>query len=192
MVKNLAKSRFGLASRRVVFPLPTTGLEPRSIGLQQWHRLPVHERAPNRSVAVVDVIGHRVIALVIDTVHGRELWLIVGHASKLALLYDGMLGGGHDRGTLVISSPLRARLKQLDYARRDAAPSSQSGDDDDCESPVVLEEVHSSYPGGGSPGVVVVASVVADVVAGFAEASEADLSDGDDTQGVIVVSPHTP
>lgn len=188
MVTNLARSRYGLASARVVFTLPTAGLEPQPIGIQQWHRLPVHERAPVRSVAMVDVIGDRFVALVVDTLHGKELWLIVGHTSRLSLLYDGMLVGSQERGTLVMSARLRSRLKPNPFLAGDA-DRGQPGDPDHCESTISVREVHGSYPGGGSPGIVVTASVVADVLTGLDDGAQGELRDGDSTQSVLVVCP---
>ena len=81
MLTNLAKSRYGLASARVVFTLPSTGLDPKPIGIQQWHGLPVDERAPVRSVAMVDVVGDRFLALVVDTA-SEDVLLIDSTGSK--------------------------------------------------------------------------------------------------------------
>ena len=192
MLTNLARSRFGLASARVVFTLPSTDLDPKPIGIQQWHRLPVGERAPVRSVAMVDVVGDRFLALIVDTARGRELWLIVGHTSRLGLLYEGMLVNAHERATLVMSAPLRERLKPLPFPAGQAEQLAAVSDPDHCESPVVLAAVHGGYPGGGSPGMVVTASVVSDVVAGVEDGDESQLQDGDSTQDVLVVSPGDP
>jgi hypothetical protein len=169
MVKNLARSRYGLASAHVVFPLPTEGLKPEPIGISEWQAKPVDERAPARSVALVDVIGHRFVALVIDTVHGRELWLITGHTNRLSKLYDGMQIEDRERHTLVISSPLRDVFVHPVF---DAAPSAS---EDHCESQLVTKEVHTGYPSGGSPGLVVTASVVSDVVTGLDDAQSTQL-----------------
>lgn len=192
MLTKLAKSRYGLASARVVFTLPNAGLDPQPIGIQQWYRLPLHERAPARSVAMVDVVGERFLALVVDTVRGSELWLIVGHISRLGLVYDGMVVGSRERGTLVMSARLRSRLKPLPFLDGDSEAMTAGSDPDHCESPVVVKAVHGSYPGGGSPGLVVTASVVSDVTSGLEDGDQGDLRDNDSTESVLVVSPDDP
>lgn len=179
MVNSFVKSRFGLASAHVVFPLPKVP-DPDRIGITEWHRKPADDRAPSRSVAAVDVTGQRFIALVVDTVRGRALWLITGHTNRLALLYDGMQLHQRERHTLVLSARLHYKFQEPHVAgHQQAQVSFQAESEDHCESVALASEVHGGDPGGGSPGVVVTASVVQDVVTAFGDADATRLGDND-------------
>jgi len=111
-------------------PLPQVGtarFEP--ISLDRWRGLPLEERAPVRSAAMVDVVGHNFVALIVDTVHRQLRWRITAPREQLWILYDGMLEciTGRDRDTVVISAP---------FIGADARHS--GGGHIDCESPQFL------------------------------------------------------
>jgi hypothetical protein len=179
MVKNLGRSRYGLASAHVVFPLPTEVRNPVPIGITEWRVKSDDVRAPRRSVAAVRVIGRLFIAVVIDTVEGLERWLIVGPVNRLGTLYEGMQVGDGERHTLVISLPLRGPFERLPDVVQALEDAGRLGSDDECESPIAVRDVHGGYPTGGSPGLVVTASVASDVITGLLDAPETTLGNGD-------------
>jgi hypothetical protein len=180
MMKHVSKSRHGLGTARLLLPLPTELRAPDPIDIVRWYGLKPDERAPVRSVALFDVVGHKLFALIVDTVDGQPKWLVVGETSQLALLHDGVLGDwAHLRGTALLSVRLPPRLvKRYPVAQRRFEKAGAPAVEDNCSPHPLAEAVRGDYPGGGSPGVVVVVSVVSDVIAGFSDSSSVEVTDG--------------
>jgi hypothetical protein len=107
LTKNLPHTQKAGASAGVVWPLSIAVLEdPVPISVEAWLELTIDQRAPPRSVAVIDLFGDRVVALVVDTIAGQLRFRICGRADQLVLLYRGMYGDdASSRGTFVISVP---------------------------------------------------------------------------------------
>jgi hypothetical protein len=110
----------------VFLPLPQVGTARfRPISLDRWRELPLEDRAPVRSAAMVDVVGHNFVALIVDTAHRQLRWRITAPRDQLWVLYDGMLECiDRKRDTVVISAPFIGA-----EARR------SGGGHIDCESP---------------------------------------------------------
>lgn len=133
----------------VFLPLPQVGTARfQPISLERWRALPLEERAPVRSAALVDVVGRNFVALIVDTEHRQLRWRITAPREQLWILYDGMLERitDRDRDTVVISAPFIGA-----EARR-----SDGGDHIDCESPQFLTRtlafsLVSSMDGGPDP-----------------------------------------
>lgn len=101
-------------SAEVLVPLAAAsegeGAEQRTdVSLKEWFRLPIDERAPVRSVALVELYGDEFEAVVMDTDGGRERWRIVAPARELAMLSAGMgcLDGDEfsERLTMTVITP---------------------------------------------------------------------------------------
>jgi len=192
----LAFRRVGAAAN-IVFPLPATEHSYAAvIGLVRWLELPIDWRAPVRSVAMVELIGERFIALVIDTVAERPRWLVEGDRCHLSSLHEGMLGGGHARRALVISAPnltgwlTPVRLPLASLRGASGLP------DEDCHRLSLASEVPSPDPGGGTRGMTVdpvatlQAGVLANVSCGLADACRVQIcaADGDTQDALLVAS----
>jgi hypothetical protein len=193
----LAFRRVGAAAN-IVFPLPATEHSYAVvIGLVRWLELPIDWRAPIRSVAMVELVGERFIALVIDTVAERPRWLVEGDRRHLSSLYEGMLGGssGQARRALVISAPNLTSLLRPVRLPLESLRGASGLPDEDCHRLSLASEVPSPDPGGGTRGVVVdpiatlQAQVLADVSNGLADAGRVQISAADgDTQDVLLVA----
>jgi hypothetical protein len=181
-------------------PLPKVGIQKfKPISLDRWRELPLDERAPVRSAAMVDVVGRYFVALIVDTVHRQLRWQIAAPREQLWVLYDGMLDchGGRSRGTVIVSAPFIG-----DDTRR------QGSDGSHCESPQFMtqtlafrmdsgtgdggpieESTPSSWPSGGPPGVAAgQALLTAEGAVTLQDAPVVTLtdSDGASTDGVAV------
>ena len=190
----------------VFLPLPQVGTARfQSISLERWRALPLEERAPVRSAAMVDVVGEKFVALIVDTVHRQLRWYIAAPREWLWVLYDGMLECVTERArdTVVISAPFLGA-----QARR--------GDACDCESRQFLTETlamphplamrllkadveegpdnastPSSWPSSGPPGVAAGQSLLTAegaVTLQGAPAVSGEDGDGDPITGVVVPS----
>jgi hypothetical protein len=74
-MKDVVQSSQSNTSPGLLFPLSTVEVKaPTLISLDAWLRLSDDKRAPIRSVAIVDVMRDRFIAVVIDTVADLPLW----------------------------------------------------------------------------------------------------------------------
>jgi hypothetical protein len=107
-VENFPPRSTSAATTGLLLPLPTGRLgNPVSISLDEWGYLPIDERAPVRSVALVRVLGDDFIVLVVDTVAEKLRWQIAVSRANLVRVYDGMLSetGGQPRGTSIVSIP---------------------------------------------------------------------------------------
>ena len=195
MVKNVLRSRRGVASASLVVPLqPAEQYDPKRIDVVAWHRLPIDRRAPVRSVAMVDVVHDRVYALVIDVIAGQALWQIQASIAQLGLIYSGMSGDDATvRGTLVVSTRLLPRGGSLGgggTARRPLGAQNLDRllDENDCPP---APEVPGDHTGGtGSPGMIARASLYSDLQTSLVAAIEVQVTDGDgNQQGALLVSP---
>ncbi len=196
-VKSVVQSRRGTASASLVFPLPAVEHNyAAAIELRRWLDLPIDRRAPVRSVALVEVVGERFLALVVDTVAARPRWLVEGDRTELSRLYEGMLGeDGGARRTLVISAPQLTRSLTPVKIAEEVLAIVIGFDQDDCDPPVIMAAVPSQDPGGGSPGVtvgsdlVVQAQVQSDLASGLSDAMQVQITDAHGgTQGALLVS----
>jgi len=131
----------------VFLPFPQVGTARfQPISLDRWRGLALEERAPVRSAAMVDVVGHNFVALIVDTVHRQLRWRITAPREQLWVLYDGMLECiDRKRDTVVISAPFIGA-----EARR------SGGGHIDCESPQFITKtlafsLMSNLDGGPDP-----------------------------------------
>lgn len=197
-VKSVRQSRGDAVSSRIAFPLPTVEHSYAAvIEIGLWLTLPIDRRAPVRSVALVEVVGDRFAALVVDTLAARPRWLVQGYRSQLSQLYDGMLGdAGQDRRTLVISAPNLVSSLTPVWIRRDVFALVIGFDASECDPPIMAAAVPSQDPGGGPPGVTVDPSVVlqaqllSDVSNGLSDATPVQITDARGaSQGALLVPP---
>src|ERR1044071_293288 len=196
---SVSKVKSAVRHSALFLPLPKVGTQKfQAIALERWRELPLEERAPVRSAAVVDIAGRNFVALIVDPVQHQLRWLIVAPREQLWVLYEGMLDchGGRSRGTVIVSAPFLG-----DETRR------QGGDGSHCESPhymtqtlslrmgsldgdggPVTESTPSSWPSGGPPGVAAgQALLTAEGAVTLQDAPVVTVtdSDGDSTDGVV-------
>jgi hypothetical protein len=182
-------------------PLPVVGAAKlKSIALDRWRELPLDQRAPARSAAMVDIVGHNFVALIVDTLQHELRWRIVGPREQLWALYDGMLDthGGRSRDTVIVSAPFIGA-----EVRRQGG-----GGHIDCESPQFMtqtlafrveslgggqaptgNETPSQWPSSGPAGVVAGQSLLtAEGAVSLQGAPIVTVTDdsGNTTTGVIV------
>jgi hypothetical protein len=212
-VKSVRQSRGEAVSARIAFPLPRVEHSYAAVlEIDRWLALSIDRRAPVRSVALVEVVGERFAALVVDTLAAQPRWLVQGYRSQLSQLYDGMLGDdGQDRGTLVISAPNLVSSLTPVWFRREVLALVIGFDPDDCDPPIMIAAVPSQDPddcdpriqaaavpsqdpGGGPPGVTVDPSVVlqaqllADLSSGLSDAMQVQITNArGGIQGALLV-----
>src|SRR3954464_11559532 len=97
----------GGATPRLLYPLSTKPVpRPTALDVHAWSRLEEQERAPDRSLAMVELVGGGFVAFftATDSDQARPLFLLRGTLDQLTLLYTGMLGtsGASSRGTLIV------------------------------------------------------------------------------------------
>lgn len=197
---SVSKVKSAVRHSALFLPLPKVGIQKfRPITLDGWRELPLDERAPVRSAAMVDVVGRYFVALIVDTVQQQLRWQIVAPREQLWVLYDGMLDchGGRSRGTVIVSAPFIG-----DETRR------HGGDGGHCESPhfmtqtlafrmesldgdggPVTESTPSQWPSSGPPGVAAGQSLLtAEGAVSLQDAPVVTVTDsnGDSTDGVVV------
>jgi hypothetical protein len=154
VMKDVAQPSQSNASLGLLFPLSTAKADgPAYIGLNDWLHLPIDERAPIRSVAMVDLVGDRFSAVVIDTVADLPRWWIDEPRESIALLYEGMLGesGAPSRGTMIVSAPRSPAGAPLPLPLPLPGGAGGPGPAVDCAS-VLCQAFLPSDPGGGGVG----------------------------------------
>lgn len=103
-------------------PFPQVGIKKlKSISLDCWSKLPLADRAPERSAAMVDIVGCNFVALIVDTMQHELRWYIVAERERLWELYGGGIldvQGERSRNTVILSAPFigaDARRQGGDY-----------------------------------------------------------------------------
>ena len=147
---SVSKVKSVVGHSALFLPLPQVETaEFQSISLDRWRALPLADRAPVRSAAMVDIVGRNFVALIVDTLQHQLRWRIVAPREQLWELYDGMLDthGGRSRDTVIVSAPfIGAEARRQGGGR---------GGHIDCESPQFMTQTlafHTESLGGdGTP-----------------------------------------